>query len=217
MNTLPLEHKIMAEEKNIEKEHKKEEIDETHYVQYAVASEYSPGLICSWGQQMRSRLETPIEQEYRILHKIKLWETDTRMHRVQYADSYDYEPGIVSSFVEMKSRLETKEEYKNRRFKEGAKLYKQVKKTDFNGGNYTIKGFKENGYTLVRCANEEHNIVEKVFENGTVIKTYTFTEMIKPDEPGYWEYANKKGLIEGSLIEGSLIEGSLIEGVGAAK
>jgi len=192
MNTLSLEHQLLNEENNNNKE-----VDEPYYVQYALAADYSPGSICSWGQTMKLRLETPIEKEYRILREIKSFEEDTRKQTVQYALKTEYELGIVSSWGQtMRSRPETEEEYKNRRFKEGSKLYKQIKQTDFNGGNYTIKGFKENGYTLVRCANEEHDIVERVLEDGTKIKTYQYTEMIRPDEPGYWEYANKKGLIE---------------------
>ena len=192
MNTLSLEQTNMLNEEDTNNK----EV-EPHYVQYALASDYSPGPICSWGQSMKLRLETPIEKEYRILREIKIFEEDTRKHDVQYALGSEYELGIVSSWGQtMRSRPETEEEYKNRRFKEGSKLYKQIKQTDFNGGNYTIKGFKENGYTLVRCAIEEHDIVERVLENGKKIKTYQYTEMIRPDEPGYWEYANKKGLIE---------------------
>lgn len=195
MNTLSLEQTNMLNEEDNNNNNNNKEVNEPHYVQYALSADYSPGPISSWGQQMKSRLETPIEQENRILYEITKFEYDTEKKRVHYATDYD-KRGIISSFVQMKSRPETEEEYKNRRFKEGTKLYTQVRKTDFNGGNYTIKGFKENGYTLVRCANEEHEIVDRVLEDGTKIKTYKYTEMIKPGEPGYWEYANKKGLIE---------------------
>jgi hypothetical protein len=188
------------EEKNIKEE---EEPDEPYYVQYC--DDYSVGCISSF-VEMKTRLETPIEKEFRINREIKKFEKDTDKHRVQYITKKEYDtPGCITNFIKTKLRLETNEEQENRREKEKRTLYKQYKKTNFNNGNYIIKGFKETYWELVRCAIEEYDIVDRILDNGTIIKQYKWTELIEPENPAYWEYATKKELIEGYDLDGNKI------------
>jgi hypothetical protein len=98
--------------------------------------------------------------------------------------------GIVTSMFEMPktTHLESQEEA-NARVKRQTYIDSlTVKKYDFNGGKYTYFSCSETGFKIVRCKQEQYGFV-----NGKD----NYWDIVRPGEMGYWEYACKKGLVEG--------------------
>ena len=105
---------------------------------------------------------------------------------LQYINSTDYNtPGICTSLCEMNRRLETQEEAQKREKNEKTQNSK---------------------YSLLACAETEFKIVKCTIEQYCIKDGYdNYSDIIRPGELGYWEYAIKKGLIEGYDTNGNKV------------